>query len=322
MSVRVLRPGLLTTVQDAGRDGYAALGIGASGAADSVALRLANALVGNARTEAALEWTLLGPRLQFDAATCVALVGDTSASIDGVAVPAWRPLRIGRGSMLDCGNLRRGARGYLAVAGGLAVAPVLGSRSTDVNAGIGPLAGRALRAGDVLPLYDVEPVAVASFKPAKWSIDPLPWFDFDTDEPLRLLRGTHFADLDAPSRAALCDAEFHIAADSNRVGWRLLGPALKLAVPRELVSSGVAAGTLQLPPGGQAIVLGVEGPTTGGYPRLAHVIAVDLPRLAQRRPGDAVRFALVGLDHAHRLLHEREDALRKLESALHTRLHA
>lgn len=318
MSMRVLKPGLLTSVQDTGRNGYAALGIGASGAADSVALRLANALVGNSRSAAALEWTLLGPRLQFDVATCVAVIGDTNVNVDGDGVPAWCPLRIEPGSVLDCGTLRRGARGYLAVAGGLAVAPVLGSRSTDVNAGIGPVDGRALRAGDVLPLQ----AAMPSSTRAKWSIDPAPWFDFDGGEPVRLLRGTHFTDLDAASRAALCEAEFRIASDSNRVGWRLVGPTLQLAAPRELVSSGVTVGTLQLPPGGQGIVLGVEGPTTGGYPRLAHVIAVDMPRLAQRRPGDAVRFDLVEPDHAHRLLREREDALRKLESAIHIRLHA
>lgn len=321
MSVLVLKPGLLTTVQDAGRSGCAGLGIGSSGAADSVALRLANALVGNPGNTAALEFTLIGPRLRFDAATTIALIGETSATLDGLPIAPWRPQRIERGGVLDAGTLRRGARGYIAIAGGLAAPDILGSRSTDINAGVGPFDGRALRAEDALDLARRDDAPTVSPAP-NWSLDPSPWFDFSGQEPLRLVGGSHFELLDAPSRAGLLEGEFRIAADSNRVGWRLNGPLLRLAAPLELVSAGVTPGTLQLPPGGQPIVLGAEGPTTGGYPRIAHVIGVDLTRLAQRRPGDAVRFALTDLVSALHLLRNREHALRQLESAIHSRLHA
>lgn len=332
MSLTVLAPGPLTTVQDRGRPGHAALGVGSAGAADETALRLANALVGNARNAAALEFTLVGPRLHFDGDALVALTGDCTARCDGEDVPAWRPVRIAAGATLECGALRRGVRGYLAVAGGIALPTVLGSRSTDVNAGIGPLGGRALRAGDVLPLGAVADAAHAcrplppaprrGARAANWALDPAPWFDATGQHPLRLLPGSHVDALDGPSRAALWTQAFRIGAASNRVGWRLDGPRLTLAAPLELVSAGVMPGTLQLPPGGQPIVLGVEAPTSGGYPRLGHVITVDLPRLAQRRPGDALRFVPTDLAAAQRRLLRREQALADLEARLHARLTA
>ena len=332
MSLTVHAPGLLSTVQDRGRPGHAALGVGSAGAADEVALRLANALVGNARDAAALEFTLVGPRLQLERDALIALTGDCTARCDGDAVPAWRPLRIAAGATLECGALRRGARGYLAVAGGIALPAVLGSRSTDVNAGIGPLGGRALRAGDVLPMGVAAATAQAGrglpraprqgARAANWALDPAPWFDATGQHPLRLLPGSHLDDLDPTSRAALWAETFRIGADSNRVGWRLDGPRLALAAPLQLVSTGVMPGTVQLPPDGTPIVLGVEAPTSGGYPRLGHVIAVDLPRLAQRRPGDALRFAPTDLAAAQRRLLRREQALADLEARLHARLTA
>jgi len=311
MSLRVLKPGLLTTVQDAGRLGHAALGVGSSGAADAVALRLGNALVGNAAGAAALEFTLIGPRLHFEVAACVALAGECAASLDGKPFLPWHYATVRAGSTLDCGALRRGARGYLAVRGGFDVPQILGSRSTDVNAGI----GRPFAAGDVLPLRE----AAAPMPDARWSLDPSPWFDFSGRHPVRLIPGTHYGQLDLASRAALLEREFRIAADSNRVGWRLDGVPLRLSAPLELISTGVVPGTLQLPPGGQPIVLGVEGPTSGGYPRIAHVAAVDLAVLAQRRPGDGIRFALTTLDDAEHGLRAREAALQRLETAIHAR---
>jgi biotin-dependent carboxylase-like uncharacterized protein len=314
MSLRVLKPGLLTTVQDAGRFGHAAIGVGNAGAANAVALRLGNALVGNAPDAAALEFTLIGPRLHFSAATCVALIGDAAASIDGKALAAWRRTVIPAGATLDCGSLRHGARGYLAVRGGLQVPQILGSRSTDVNAGI----GRPLVAGDELALGETG----ASTGDATWSLDPRPWFDFEGQHPIRLIPGSHYDHLDADSRSALFEREFRVSSDSNRVGWRLDGVPLRLSAPLELISTGVVPGTMQLPPGGQPIVLGVEGPTSGGYPRIAHVVTVDLAVLAQRRPGDGIRFALTTPDAAVRSLRERDTALQRLEAAIHARRQA
>jgi antagonist of KipI len=340
MSVRVLSPGWLTSVQDTGRSGHAAIGVGLSGAMDDVALRLANALVGNAENAAALEVTLRGPRLRFETD---ALIAQTGAVIDArcgtKAIPAWRPVWLAAGSELELGDMRRGARAYLAIAGGVDVAPVLGSRSADINASLGPLSGRAVVAGDELPIGHVpaehlarlpqalgglplrDPHERDAIVAARWSLDPQPWFDLRGDEPVALVRGRHFESLDAASQRALFNDTFRVGNESNRVGYRLEGAKLRLEAPLELISESVVPGTLQLPPNGDPIALMAEAPTTGGYPRIAHVASVDLPRLAQRRPGGRVRFVQTSLADAQSRYLARERALRALVQFIKERLH-
>lgn len=314
----IVAPGLLTTLQDRGRYGHAASGVGTAGPMDAPAWRLANALVGNDANAAALEITLIGPRLRFECDTRIALTGAAfDARFAARAAPMWQTLHVSAGDVLDCGRPRHGTRAYLAIAGGFTVEPMLGSSAIDVNAQLGPFDGRALRAGDVLPTI----AATGARAPhPTWSLDPRPWFDPDPATPIRLIRGTHFDALDASSRAALFDGVFHVASDSNRVGLRLDGPSLALAAPLELISAAVAFGTVQLPPGGQPIALMAEHPTTGGYPRVGQVAAVDLPLLAQRRPGEPVRFAEIGLDEAQTRYLEHERALARLLDAIAIRL--
>ena len=319
MNVVVLRPGLLTTLQDRGRHGCAMLGVGRAGAMDDIAMRLANALVGNAVDAPVLEITLIGPRLRFDAPATIALVGaEFPTRIGSYDLPSWQAVAVDAGDEIDIGTARHGARAYLAVGGGFAAESVLGSVSTDVNARLGGVDGRALREGDTVAFGPAgrKGSARAKRRTPAWSLDPRPWFDADGAEPIRLIRGHHFDALDAGSRTALFDAEFRVAADSNRVGFRLDGPALKLGAPLELVSEPTAAGTLQLPPGGQPIALMAEHPTIGGYPRIGQIAAVDLTRLSQRRPGDRVRFAEIGLDDAQTRYLERERALDRLIEAI------
>jgi len=314
--IEVLTPGLLSSLQDRGRPGLAHLGIGRAGAADLPALRLAHALVGNPPDACALEITLTGPTLRLHRDVELALTGaPVAAEANGRALPGWTPLRLKAGSVLRLGGMRHGCRSYLAVRGGIDVATVLGSRSQDLNAGLGPLDGRALRAGDRLPLGATDAFA-GDADHAAWSLDPRPWFDGAVARPLRLLSGTHTERLDAASREALFAASFRIAAASNRVGCRLDGPRLALHAPLELISEGVVAGTVQLPPNGQPIVLLCEHPVSGGYPRIGQLAAVDLPRLAQRRPGDALRFAPVDAGEAARLLEAREQRLLRMETAI------
>jgi antagonist of KipI len=343
MSITVLKPGLLTTLQDRGRYGCAMLGVGRAGAMDDVAMRLANALVGNSVDAAVLEITLIGPRLRFDEDATIALTGaDFPARIDDTHAAMWQPIAVEAGAVLDCGAARHGSRAYLAIAGGFVVEPTLGSVSTDVNARLGGFDGRALREGDVLVVGNgASPELGATTSSSgmrgtalagrtrnahskgsreTWSLDPRPWFDADGETPIRLIRGAHFEALNPASRAALFDAEFRIDKDSNRVGFRLDGPALALAAPLELVSEPLVAGTLQLPPGGQPIALMVEHPTIGGYPRIGQIVTVDLPRLAQRRPGDPVRFAEIDLDAAQTRYLERERELLRLIEAIGERL--
>jgi biotin-dependent carboxylase-like uncharacterized protein len=319
MSITVLRAGTLTTLQDHGRHGWAALGVGASGPMDDVAFRLANALAGNAGDAVALELTWSGPRLRFEREALVALTGaDCDARVGDHALPPWRAVRVGAGSELDCGRMRHGARAYLAIAGGIVSPGVLGSAATDINAGIGALGGRPLRSGDVLEL-----AATRTHAPPRtraWSLDPQPWFDPHGDAPIRLLRGSHADGLTASSQAGLFDTAFRIHPDSNRVGLRLEGARLAFEAPCETISEPVARGTVQLPPAGRPIVLMAEHPTIGGYPRIGHVAAIDLPRLAQRRPGDEVRFRAIDLDEAQSRYLARERALARLVESIALRL--
>lgn len=338
MSLRVLSPGLLTTVQDGGRHGFAAIGVGAAGAMDPVSLRLANLLVGNAQDAAALEITLRGPRLHCETDLLIAIAGaEIDARCGGETVPLWRPILLRAGSELNLGGMRRGARAYLAVAGGIRLPAVLGSRASDVNAGLGPMP-RPLAAADTLPCapaprslcgdlwkslesaYVDEGTDKQNVFSTNWSLDPRAWFDIDTAHPIRAIAGTHFERLDGDSQRALFGAEFRIGVDSNRVGCRLEGVPIALAAPIELVSEGVVPGTVQLPPGGVPIALTAEAPPTGGYPRIAQVIAIDLPRLAQRRPGDRVRFAQTDIADAQMRYLEREHALARLAEHVHWRL--
>ncbi|HZP64857.1 MAG TPA: biotin-dependent carboxyltransferase family protein [Rudaea sp.] len=330
MSVHVLAPGLATTVQDGGRRGLAASGVGAAGAMDTVALRLANRLVGNGEDAAALEITLRGPRLRVEIDCLVAIAGgDADVRCAGQRVPTWRPVALRAGAEISF-DLARGARGYLAIAGGFRVDAVLGSRSVDLNAAIGPMGGRALRPGDVLPAQSVphslcrelwREAAPRGFAATRWSLDPAPWFDA-TSRPLSLVPGSHFAALDAASQHALFAADFRVGADSNRVGFRLEGPRLALATPLEPVSEATVPGTLQLPPGGAPIALMAEAPTCGGYPRIGHIATVDLPRLAQLRPHDTLRFAGISPETAQTRYLERERILTALAQTIDERLHA
>ena len=338
MSIEVLAAGWATSVQDLGRSGYAPIGVGSAGAMDPVALRLANVLAGNVEHAAALEITLRGPRLRFDADAIIALAGaPIEAVCAGRKLPMWRPLRVRAGAELELGAISNGARAYLGVAGGIDTPLLLGSRSTDVNAALGPFGGRALLAGDVLALGESsEPQQAleqtlaarsahdgdgdAAFGAVKWSLDPSPWLDPTDVHVIALIRGAHWAALDGASQKALFTAEFRVGNQSNRVGYRLSGPALKLRAPRELISEGTVPGTMQLPPSGEPIVLMAEAPTTGGYPRIGHVASTDLPRLAQCRPGERVRFAELSLADAQTRYLERERRLAALVRNVRDRL--
>jgi biotin-dependent carboxylase-like uncharacterized protein len=324
MSVVVLKPGLLTTVQDGGRPGHAALGVGRAGAMDWPAWRLANALVGNAGNEAALEFTLMGPTLRFERATTMALTGALiDARVGEQTLPGWTCCVVPAGSVLHLGGMREGCRGYLAVRGGFATTVVLGSRSTDLHAQMGPYEGRALQAGDRMAMGDCEPLpglaAVEAPQALRWGVDPQPWFDYG-HAPLALLRGHHFDQLDAAAQRALFDHTFAISKDSNRTASRLDGPRLNLRQPLELISEATVPGTLQLPPSGQPILLQAEAPVTGGYPRIGQLAAVDLARLAQRRPGDTIGFRETTLDEAMQRLASRQQRLQRLLERIERRL--
>jgi len=302
MEITVIRAGMLTTVQDLGRRGHRAAGVPLSGAMDAFALRLANLLVGNAENTAALEYTLVGPELEFSAEAIVAACGG-----DFGALPLWQPMGVPAGGRVKFGAARAGCRGYLAVAGGFEVAPVLGSRSTYGRAALGGFEGRALRDGDVLQAPELSRHVVG-----RWHIDERIVPVYSAAPVVRVVRGAQADEFDE----ALCTAEFKVTPQSDRMGVRLTGRAMVRNDASELVSSTVVPGTIQVPPDGQPIVLMADAQTIGGYPQVAHVIDVDLPLVAQLRPGDSVRFREVTLAHAHELVLARERTLAMLHEGL------
>jgi antagonist of KipI len=317
MSIRIQRPGLLMTVQDLGRHGHQHVGLCPGGAMDPMSLTLANALVKNASGTAALELTVLGPDLEFERDTLVALVGAEFET----DFPLNRPVLIAKGSRISISRAARGARAYLAVAGGIAVDSVLGSRSTYLPGEFGGLDGRVLKRGDVLPLTeDSEKLSLERFEALKhkrgnsvrWSVPSLTVPD---REPIVLhaLEGEHFADFDPNMQRAFFDAVWRVTPDSNRMGYRLAGPQLVRGKKDEILSAPTCLGTVQVPANGVPIALMADHQTTGGYPRIAEIASADVPRLAQIAPGGTVHFARCGLDIAAEL---RKDARTRLETAL------
>ena len=324
MNVTVIKPGLLSSLQDAGRNGHAVLGLGRAGAMDSPAWQLANALVGNTCGEAAIECTQTGPSLRFEQAAVIALTGATiTARVGEHSVPMWTTCHLPAGSVLHLGGMASGCRSYLAVRGGFDIPTLLGSRSSDLHARIGYARGRPLQAGDVLPVGAATALPGSptgdDVQPRDWSLDPQPWFDF-VQRPLALLRGSHWSQLDATSQRLLFSAKFSLSKDSNRTASRLDGQTLQLQAPLELISEAALPGTMQLPPSGQPIALLAEAPVTGGYPRIGQVAMVDLPRLAQRRPGDTVCFREATLDEALTRLAAHRQRLTRLLGTIAQRL--
>ena len=316
MSLRVLRPAALATVQDLGRPGTQHLGIAAGGAIDPVSHRIANALVGNRDDAATLEIALSGPELLFTRDALCALYGARfTASLGEAALPMARPVHVRAGTPVRIGRAEDGCFGYLAVAGGLDVPLVLGSRSTYLPGGFGGWRGRALERDAALPLADdVEALSEGRFARASrrhgtsgagresartvtWFAPALTLFGHDA-AVIRVLSGLHRDLFAEGSRRAFVDHAWRVAPDSNRIGFRLLGPKLVLTEPTEILSQPTCRGTVQVPSSGQPIALMADHQTTGGYPKIAEVISADVPRLAQRPPGASVRFAAATLDEA------------------------
>ena len=326
MSLRVATGGLQTTVQDLGRPASQRQGVPAGGAMDRIALRVGNVLVGNVEDAAVLEVTLIGPTLSFDHPALVAVTGaDLGATVDHEPLPAWHAALVQAGASIRFGPPTRGCRAYIAVAGGIDVPLVFGSRSTYLRAEFGGFDGRALRAGDVLTIgtpTELSHRIAGSLRgdgpvsSARWSIGPAVRPRYGSDALVHLVPGAHTTALAAESRDRLFSSRFRVSASSDRMGYRLDGATLSLTSPIEMLSEAVAFGTVQLPPGGAPIILMADRQTTGGYPRIGEVASVDLPLVAQLKPGDHVRFRAISLRDAQRLYLAREQELAQARLAI------
>jgi len=294
--IRVLDPGPQTTVQDGGRRGQLRYGIPPSGPVDARSFALANRLVGNPDDAAGLEFTLIGPRLRLEAPAAMAVTGaDAPVSINDAPVPPWTTLTLAAGDVLKVGAARAGVRGYVAIAGGIDVPAVLGSRSTYLRGRLGGLEGRVLRRDDLLRsgmASGPQPRrAVAARDVPDWRHAPV----------LRVVLGPQADRFTQDGIAAFAESAYEVLPQSDRMGARLNGPRIAHARGHDIISDGIALGAVQVPGDGLPIVLLVDRQSTGGYTKIATVCSFDIARVGQAKPGQRVRFSVVDVAEAQRL---------------------
>ncbi|NMI05205.1 biotin-dependent carboxyltransferase family protein [Paenibacillus sp. SZ31] len=337
MSIEVIRPGLLSTVQDEGRTGYRRYGIHPGGVMDTFAARAANMLVGNSRHAVVLEMTMTGPELRFQESQLVSLCGaDLTATVDHMPVPLWRPVLVRAGSVLKFGPCRHGLRVYLAIAGGIAVPEVMGSRSTDLKTGLGGVEGRALRVGDLLSTGENSGEAQGWMQRMERKVEESAldhrmlapaWFLSERERPdyygrsvIRVMESKDSLLFSQESLVQFYVEKYVISPQSDRMGYRLQGSRLELEQPLDRLSDAVTYGTVQVPPDGQPIILMADHQTIGGYPVIAQVARVDMPILAQAKPGTRIAFEQITHDQAGQLYMKQERNMQLIDKLIRRRM--
>jgi antagonist of KipI len=302
MSLTVIKGGLLDTVQDTGRFGAQARGINPGGAIDRFSAKLSNCLLGKEMDAPVLEFHYPASTLQFEKATLISIAGaDFSPAINNQSIPLNTPIAVNKNARLECKGLKKGSRCYLSILQDLAIPRWLNSYSTNLKAEAGGIEGRALKTGDVIGFEQED--ALTRFLSSR-DIVVLPWyaspFDITGNGKFEVIEGKEWNWLTGKSRLDFKNLNFTISNTADRMGFRLKGSALQLKKPKELVSSGVTFGSIQLLPNGQLIILMADHQTTGGYPVIANVVSADLPRLAQMRPNDQLSFLPTAIEEAEK----------------------
>ena len=312
MSLTVEDGGILTTVQDTGRPGFRHLGVPVCGAMDTLAARVANLMLANTAPTPLLEYTLMGPTLCFHADTVICLTGGAvTAKLEDQPVPCYQPFVVQAGQTLKLGSIRQGCRGYLAIKGGLHVDHIMRSASTYLRAAIGGFHGRALTTGDNLEYI---PYSLPSAINMDWSPSQDLMSD-TTSRPVRVLPTPNPEQFSSDSWHTFFNQSFGIDNASDRMGYRLTGPTVVRRDQDERLTQGVTPGTVQVPHDGHPIILMADSQPTGGYPVIGQVISVDIPRLAQMKPGDTLHFEPIELNDAQSLLKTQEQYLQRLSIA-------
>lgn len=321
----ITKPGLLTSIQDLGRFGFQKYGINTSGAVDPLSHRLANLLTGNDEGLPTLEITMIGPSIIFHKSTLIAICGaNLSPTINNTPVPQWRPVLVKEGSELNFGKCMQGIRAYLAVEGGFQVSKVMNSHSTSLRARIGGFNGRSLESGDEI-LFNkpgalsrrirssLLPKLKGDFIAACWSAGS-PFFSKMTEHlSIRVTKGRQFSLFTKESHDSFLHSPYIVTTHSDRMGCRLRGEALSLKQNFEMISEAVNDGTIQVSANGNPIVLLAERQTTGGYPKIAQIAAVDIPLVAQTKPGDQILFTHISHERAQNLFINREMMMKQIK---------
>ncbi|MCT4590162.1 MAG: biotin-dependent carboxyltransferase family protein [Carboxylicivirga sp.] len=301
--IKILNPGLLSTIQDMGRVGYQQFGMPVSGAMDSNALQVANVLVGNAATEACIEATFLGPEIEFLADAEFAVAGAVAdVFLNEQAVDAYHNHRVRQGDILKFGPVKEGCRLYIAVGGGIDVPKVMGSKSTYLRGQLGGYKGRALQQGDEIQIGVSE-----AFQKRQLNREALVFPK--KHNHIRVIAAIENVAFTMKGLKAFLNETYTVSSQSDRMGYRLNGPRIDHVAGADILSAGIANGTIQVPAHGEPIIMLADRQTVGGYTKIANVISADLPLLGQLKAGDKIRFVEVRLDEAHRLLQEQNQQI-------------
>ena len=328
--ITVMKSGLQDTIQDAGRTGYQKFGVVVGGAMDSFSHRVANLLVGNEGPEATVEMSLVGPRLLFEQDAVISICGgNLQPEIADIPVPMWKPVFIRKGSELVFGAAVAGSRAYLAVAGGIDVPVIMNSRSTYVKAKIGGLEGRALRKGDVLLFANPTGISACmkkqlktqkdSFRAPDWQIATKLLPNLSDRYVIRVMRGRQYELFDGQSQNDFWHEPFTVSSLSDRMGYRINGPTLKVREKAEMISEAVTYGSIQVPADGNPIILAADRQTTGGYPKIGQVSSINFTKLAQAKAGDQLTFNEVTITASQKLMAIQEKNLKELRAAILTK---
>lgn len=313
----IVKPGLLTTIQDLGRYGWQKYGIVVSGAMDPIAHRLANILVMNDENCPTLEMTLVGATLRFEENTVIALTGaDMSPRLNGRRIPIGTAIAVEKGDVLEFGIAEDGCRTYLAVHGGFDVPRVFKSSSTYLRAGFGGFKGRTLEKGDRIKRKKTDSTFFQKVKNMRrrWAISR--YFYPPRSRTVRVMKGRQFQLFTKESQQAFFREPFTVTSDSDRMGYRLTGPTLSLTKKFEMISEGVAFGSIQVPASGDPIVLLADRQTVGGYPKIAQIATVDFSTIAQKKPGDEITFSEITVEEAQMLIRRLETEMRLIKASV------
>ncbi|WJE79690.1 biotin-dependent carboxyltransferase family protein [Bacillus sp. DX3.1] len=322
MNAEVLHAGMYTTVQDLGRYHYQQYGVPVGGTMDQVALRIINMLVGNEENEAGLEITITGPKILIKKPTLLAVGGaNIEPLLNGKRIPLWRPILAEEGSMLCFGKAQSGCRAYVTFAGGIEVPCVMGSKSTYVRGALGGIKGRALKKGDQFQISTASEFANLVMKQLQnknkevtcWGVCSRYLPKYSYRPIIRVVPGFESNQFTEESLHAFFTKEYKVSNYADRMGYRIEGEELLRTEEVELLSSAVTFGTIQVPSGGQPIILMADRQTTGGYPRIGNVVSTDIPLLAQLKPGDYVSFSKISIEEAQQLYIKQEQNMHLLK---------
>ena len=320
MGIEIIKGGLMTTVQDAGRRGYQRFGMGVSGAVDVHSYHYANILVGNEKNEAVLEATMIGPSIRFQSDSVIAITGgDLSPSLDGKVCPMYQAVPVSAGSVLSFGMMKSGCRAYIAFAGGLEIYPVMGSRSTYIKANLGGFEGRKLKDSDEIAF------AHSGFVPKNLEKRILPEeLRFESvaaarggsvrEYTVRVLLGPQDDRFTAKGLETFLHSPYKVTDQFDRMGCRLTGPKIEHVTDGNIITDGIAFGAIQVPDSGEPIIMLSDRQTTGGYAKIASIINVDMPLIAQAKTGDTIRFVKTDIDTAQDLFIAQNERYKDLQA--------